>query len=246
MPWRILNGNVRAIFQRQTSCSPRRFNGATAPFHSLYGATVLLYLPKSMDLCVVNGLVVGAVCGGHAAVGYSLKLMLLEPFLWCDPTLSSFIDLTHSPNRVWLIFFLFGVANFFFFSRCVLSPSLLSGVAANFFFLCVFPPSLLSGARNLLSMVRLHFFLPLNGAAAPFSPFQSCYLTPRMMWRSILHLSTDRKTPHFKSPFSFSSSSPYSCCIFFLFLFPENSLSLKKKLSSPLVSSPQNYLYSFP
>ena len=59
-----------------------------------------------MGLCIVNGLVVGAIRGGHATVGCSLELMLVEALLWCGPTLSSFtIDLTHAPNRARLILF---------------------------------------------------------------------------------------------------------------------------------------------
>lgn len=174
MPWRILNGDVRAIFQRQTLCSPRRFNGATAPFHSLYGAAALLYLPESMDLCVVNGQVVGAVRGGHVAVGCSLELMLPKAFLWCDPTLSSLpIDLTHSPNRAWLIFFPFVAANFFFsFSdACFLqacSPVQLPIFFLDACFLQASSPVLeiffqwCDCTFSSLSMVLLHLFHPSN------------------------------------------------------------------------------------
>ena len=84
-------------------------------FPLLYGAAVSLYLPESMGLCVVNGLVVGAVCGGHAAVGYNLELMLPGAFLWCGPTLFSFpIDLTHAPNRARLLLFLVWCCQFSF------------------------------------------------------------------------------------------------------------------------------------
>ena len=79
--------------------------------------------------------------------------------------------------------------------------------------------------ENLLSMVRMHLFLYLNGAAAPFLPFQSCYLMLRIMRPPILHLSTDRKTPTFQITLpvflllsSLWKSQPHSS----FFLFPQS------------------------
>ena len=37
-----------------------------------------LYSPELMGLCIVNGLAVGAVCGGHVAAGCSGELMLKD------------------------------------------------------------------------------------------------------------------------------------------------------------------------
>ena len=115
------------------SCLPRKFNGVTAPFPSLNGVAAPLQLPESMGLCVVNGLVVGAVCGGHAAVGYNLELMLPGAFLWCGPTLFSFpIDLTHAPNRARLLLFLVWCCQFSF---CWIPPSYQSPISGRFLML---------------------------------------------------------------------------------------------------------------
>ena len=64
--------------------------------------------------------------------------------------------------------------------------------------------------ENLLSMVRMHLFLHLNGAAAPFSPFQSCYLTLRIMPPPHLAPIYWQKNPTF----------PLCGCSFFSFLVP--------------------------
>ena len=67
-------------------------NGAAIPCYPLkwfstdffsplpYGVAAPLYLSESMGLYVVNGLVVGAVRGGHATVVCSLELMLPGAF----------------------------------------------------------------------------------------------------------------------------------------------------------------------
>ena len=102
-------------------------------FALLYGAATSLYLPESMGLCIVNGLVVGAVCGGHAIVGYNLELMLPGAFLWCGPILFSFpIDLTHAPNRARLLLFLVWCCQFSF---CWIPPSYQSPISGRFLML---------------------------------------------------------------------------------------------------------------